>query len=126
VFPAYGEYFFGDSIIVKSRATVMRRCREPLSMEYIDVEYIDVPELRGDDVEIAGAGVCYSNLHLWRGEMEGFPTPLPMVLGHQNSGVVSAGGRRCRTSSGRDAGFGVRRLVRGRGLVHADRGAATG
>jgi D-arabinose 1-dehydrogenase-like Zn-dependent alcohol dehydrogenase len=121
VFSAYGEYFFGDSIIVKSRATVMRRYREPLSMEYIDV-----PELRGDDVEIAGAGVCYSNLHLWRGEMEGFPTPLPMVLGHQNSGVVSARGRRCRTSSGRDAGFGVRRLVRGRGLVHADREVATG
>jgi hypothetical protein len=37
VFSAYGQYFFGDSIIVKSRATVMRRYREPLSMEYIDV-----------------------------------------------------------------------------------------
>jgi D-arabinose 1-dehydrogenase-like Zn-dependent alcohol dehydrogenase len=97
----------------------MRRYREPLSMEYIDV-----PEPHGDDVEIAGAGVCHSNLHLWRGEE--FPTPLPMVLGRQNSGVVSARGRRCRTSSGRDAGFGARRLVRGRGLVHADRGVATG
>jgi D-arabinose 1-dehydrogenase-like Zn-dependent alcohol dehydrogenase len=89
VFSAYGQYLFGDSIIVKSRATVMRRYREPLSMEYIDV-----PEPRGDDVEIAGAGVCHSNLHLWRGEMEGFPTPLPMVLGHQNSGVVSARGEK--------------------------------
>jgi D-arabinose 1-dehydrogenase-like Zn-dependent alcohol dehydrogenase len=88
VFSAYGEYFFGDSIIVKSRATVMRRYREPLSMEYIDV-----PEPRGDDVEIAGAGVCHSNLRLWRGEM-GFPTPPPMVLGHQNSGVVSAKGEK--------------------------------
>ncbi len=107
--------------IVKSRATVMRRYREPLSMEYIDV-----PEPRGDDVEIAGAGVRHSNFHLWRGEMEGFPTPLPMVLGHQNSGVVSARGRRCRTSSDRDAGFGVWRLIRGRGLVHADRGVASG
>jgi D-arabinose 1-dehydrogenase-like Zn-dependent alcohol dehydrogenase len=88
VFSAYGEYVFGDSIIVKFRATVMRY-RKPLSMEYIDV-----PEPRGDDVEIAGAGVCHSNLHLWRGEMEGFPTPLPMVLGHQNSGVVSARGEK--------------------------------
>jgi len=26
--------------------------------------------------------------------MEGFPTPLPMVLGHQNSGVVSAKGKK--------------------------------
>jgi D-arabinose 1-dehydrogenase-like Zn-dependent alcohol dehydrogenase len=89
VFSAYGEYFFGDSIIVKPRATVMRRYREPLSMEYIDV-----PEPHGDDVEIAGPGVCHSNLHLWRGEMEGLPTPLPMVLGHQNSGVVSARGEK--------------------------------
>ena len=91
----------------------------------MSMEYINVPEPRGDDVEIAGAGVCHSNLRLWRCEM-GFPTPPPMVLGHQNSGVVSVRGRRCQTSSGRDAGFGVRRLVRGRGLVHADRGVATG
>jgi D-arabinose 1-dehydrogenase-like Zn-dependent alcohol dehydrogenase len=84
----------------------MRRYREPLSMEYIDV-----PEPRGDDVEIAGAGVCHSNLHLWRGEMEGFPTPLPMVPGNQNSGLRKGGGS--RTSSGKDAGLGVWRLVRG-------------
>jgi D-arabinose 1-dehydrogenase-like Zn-dependent alcohol dehydrogenase len=43
----------------------------------LSMEYIDVPEPHGDDVEIAGAGVCHSNLHLWRGEE--FPTPLPMV-----------------------------------------------
>jgi len=92
----------------------------------LSMKYIDVPEPRGDDVEIAGAGVCHSDLHLWRDEMEGFPTPLSMVLSHPNSGVVSARGGRCRTSSGRDAGFGARRLVRGRGLVHADRGVATG
>ena len=67
----------------------MRRYREPLSMEYIDVS-----EPRGDEVEIAGACVCHSNLHLWRGEMEGFPTPLPMVLSHPNSGVVSARGEK--------------------------------
>jgi D-arabinose 1-dehydrogenase-like Zn-dependent alcohol dehydrogenase len=84
----------------------MRRYREPMSMEYIDV-----PEPRGDDVEIAGAGVCHSNLHRWRGEMEGFPTPLPMVLGNQNSGLRKGG--RGRTSSGKDAGLGVWRLVRG-------------
>jgi len=59
----------------------------------LSMEYINVPEPRGDDVEIAGAGVCHSNLRLWRGEM-GFPTPPPMVLGHQNSGVVSAKGKK--------------------------------
>jgi len=82
---------FGDFIIVKSRAAVMRRYREPLS-----IEYIDVPEPRGDAVvvKIAGAGVCHSDLHLWRGELEGLPTPLPMVLGHENSGVVYARGEK--------------------------------
>jgi D-arabinose 1-dehydrogenase-like Zn-dependent alcohol dehydrogenase len=67
----------------------MKKYREPLS-----IEYIDVPEPRGEAVvvRIAGAGVCHSDLHLWRGELEGFPAPLPMVLGHENSGVVYARG----------------------------------
>ena len=56
------------------------------------MEYIDVPEPRGDDVEIAGAGVCHSNLRLWRGEMEGFPTPLPMALGHRTPAWSPQGG----------------------------------
>jgi D-arabinose 1-dehydrogenase-like Zn-dependent alcohol dehydrogenase len=71
------------------------------------MEYIDVPEPRGDAVvvKIAGAGVCHSDPHLWRGELEGLPTPLPMVLGHENSGVVYARGRRCRMSSRRGRRF---------------------
>jgi len=45
-------------------------------------------------VKIANAGVCDDDLHLWRGEVEGFPAPLPTVLGYENSGVVYAGGER--------------------------------
>jgi Zn-dependent alcohol dehydrogenase len=37
-------------------------------------------------VEIAAAGVCHSDLHLIRGEWE---HPLPVVLGHEGSGVVA-------------------------------------
>lgn len=76
---------------MKSRAVVMKKYREPLT-----IEYIDVPEPYGEAVvvRIAGAGVCHSDLHLWRGELEGFPMPLPMVLGHENSGIVHARGEK--------------------------------
>lgn len=38
-------------------------------------------------VEIAAAGVCHSDLHVVRGE---WTLPVPLVLGHEGSGVVSA------------------------------------
>lgn len=40
-------------------------------------------------VEIAAAGVCHSDLHVMRGE---WSVPLPLVLGHEGSGVVSGVG----------------------------------
>jgi S-(hydroxymethyl)glutathione dehydrogenase/alcohol dehydrogenase len=36
-------------------------------------------------VRIAAAGVCHSDLHVWRGE---WPLPMPLVMGHEGSGVV--------------------------------------
>lgn len=39
------------------------------------------------EVTLAAAGVCHSDLHVTRGEWE---VPLPVVLGHEGSGVVSA------------------------------------
>ncbi len=76
---------------MKSRAAVMKAYNQPLS-----IEYIEVPEPRGEAVvvKIAGAGVCHSDLHLLRGELPGLPTPLPIVLGHENSGVVYARGEK--------------------------------
>ncbi len=38
-------------------------------------------------VKIAAAGVCHSDLHVLRGEWD---VPLPLVMGHEGSGVVSA------------------------------------
>jgi S-(hydroxymethyl)glutathione dehydrogenase/alcohol dehydrogenase len=40
-------------------------------------------------VTIAAAGVCHSDLHVLRGE---WGVPLPLVMGHEGSGVVSAVG----------------------------------
>lgn len=36
-------------------------------------------------VQIAGAGICGSDLHIQRGEWE---LPLPLVMGHEGSGMV--------------------------------------
>jgi S-(hydroxymethyl)glutathione dehydrogenase/alcohol dehydrogenase len=38
-------------------------------------------------VKISAAGVCHSDLHILRGEWD---VPLPLVMGHEGSGVVSA------------------------------------
>lgn len=69
---------------MKSKAAVMK------SYNVIKLEEVDIPEPTGEAVviKIAGAGVCHSDLHLLRGEILGFPTPLPIVLGHENSGYV--------------------------------------
>ena len=40
-------------------------------------------------VDIVAAGVCHSDLHVVRGE---WPVPVPTVLGHEGSGVVSSVG----------------------------------
>jgi S-(hydroxymethyl)glutathione dehydrogenase/alcohol dehydrogenase len=40
-------------------------------------------------VDVAAAGVCHSDLHVVRGEWD---VPMPVVLGHEGSGIVSAVG----------------------------------
>lgn len=56
----------------------------------IESSIIDIPEPTGEAVivKIAGAGVCHSDLHLLKGQIPNLPYPLPIVLGHENSGVV--------------------------------------
>src|SRR5215831_16881672 len=41
------------------------------------------------EVAIAAAGVCHSDLHVVLGE---WPHPVPVVLGHEGSGIVTAVG----------------------------------
>ena len=43
-----------------------------------------VADLRGTTFSITACGVCHSDLHVVDGD---FPSPLPMVLGHEVTGV---------------------------------------
>lgn len=55
-----------------------------LPVEFRDVE-LAPPKAGEVRVKIAAAGVCHSDLHVQRGEWD---APLPLVMGHEGSGVV--------------------------------------
>jgi aryl-alcohol dehydrogenase len=56
-----------------------------------ELEELDVDGLRPDEVlvDIAAAGICHTDLTARAG---GFPTPFPVVLGHEGAGTVAAVG----------------------------------
>jgi S-(hydroxymethyl)glutathione dehydrogenase/alcohol dehydrogenase len=64
------------------KAIVFRSPGQPL--EYTDVE-LAAPKAGEVRVKIAAAGVCHSDLHIKRGEWD---APVPMVMGHEGSGIV--------------------------------------
>ncbi len=67
---------------------------------YQMVEWQQPPELRDVDVpepgpgevllEVAGAGVCHSDLHIMEWPAGMFDFPMPFTLGHENAGRVAA------------------------------------
>lgn len=77
---------------MRAKALVLREFSKPLRLEYIDVK-----EPADDEavlVKVMGAGMCRTDLRLWRGEepREGFRPPF--VLGHENAGIVVEVGKR--------------------------------
>jgi aryl-alcohol dehydrogenase/geraniol dehydrogenase (NAD+) len=68
-----------------ARAAVLRNVGAPFA-----VEKIEVGEPRADEVlvEMAGVGICHTDIAC----RDGFPVPLPIVLGHEGSGIVKAVG----------------------------------
>ena len=75
--------------MVKSKVALLKRFSEPLS-----IENVDIPEPKGEEVliKIGGAGVCRTDLRIWKG-LEQRPTfKLPIILGHENAGTVVAVG----------------------------------
>ena len=68
---------------MRARAAVLRSFGAPLSIE--DVE---VPRLAEGQVlvEVEAAGVCGSDVHMWRGKDP--RTPIPIILGHEGVGRV--------------------------------------
>jgi len=60
--------------------------------EALRIEELDDPEpsAGGAVVRVRGAGVCHSDLHITQGEV---PLPrIPLVLGHENAGIVESVG----------------------------------
>ena len=59
------------------------------------VEEVPTPEVDDDAVlvKVEGAGFCHSDLHVIDGEIQVLPR-LPLILGHENAGVVVRVGRR--------------------------------
>ncbi len=71
------------------RAAVCEAFGKPLALK-------DVPEPSiGPDealIRVKGCGVCHSDLHLVDGDWESWGTPLPIIPGHEVTGVVEAAG----------------------------------
>jgi len=64
------------------RAAILREVGKQLTVE--DVE-LDDPKVNEVLVRIEASGVCHSDLHRIHGD---FPSMLPMVMGHEGSGVI--------------------------------------
>lgn len=67
---------------VKSRAMVLEAFRESLVLREFAVDLADGESV----VRLAAAGVCGSDVHMWRGEDP--RTPLPLILGHEGVGYL--------------------------------------
>src|SRR5947208_12544612 len=68
------------------KAAVLHAPHQPMTIE--DVA-IDKPGRREVLVRTAAAGLCHSDLHFIEGA---YPTPVPVVLGHESAGIVEAVG----------------------------------
>ena len=68
------------------RAAVLHAPRQPMTIEEVS---IDKPARREVLVRTVAAGLCHSDLHFIDGL---YPTPVPVVLGHESAGVVEAVG----------------------------------
>ena len=67
---------------IKIRAAVAEARGEPFQIQDLELD-----EPRADEVlvRIVACGICQTDVHVWHQRL---PTPLPIVLGHEGSGVV--------------------------------------
>lgn len=71
---------------MQTRAAILSNINEPLTLDTIEV---DDPKSGEVLVRMVSSGVCHTDLTAMRGLV---PVPLPIVLGHEGSGVVEAVG----------------------------------
>ena len=74
-----------SSASIKARAAVLRKQGGPLQIEDVIVKAPRKDEVL---VRIAATGVCHTDIVC----RDGFPVPMPIVLGHEGSGIVEAVG----------------------------------
>ena len=68
------------------KAAVLHAPRTPMTIEDVAIAK---PKRREVLVRTAAAGLCHSDLHFIEGS---YPTPMPVVLGHEAAGIVEAVG----------------------------------
>ncbi|MBP3194422.1 MAG: alcohol dehydrogenase catalytic domain-containing protein [Cardiobacteriaceae bacterium] len=75
------------------KAAVLEEFGKPLN-----VTDVPDPQLSDDGaiIEVKACGICRSDWHGWKGEWQGFLAPLPMVGGHEMSGIVKEVGKNIR------------------------------
>jgi S-(hydroxymethyl)glutathione dehydrogenase/alcohol dehydrogenase len=72
------------------KAAILREVHKPLSVEDVDISTPGPHEVL---VHTVAAGVCHSDVHFYEGL---YPTPMPIVLGHESAGIVEAVGSEVR------------------------------
>lgn len=70
---------------MKTTAMVLENFRSPLVQKEFEVPALKEGQIL---VKMEAAGVCGSDVHMWKGEDE--RTPLPIILGHEGVGRVAA------------------------------------
>ena len=55
----------------------------------IEIRDVPRPEPKADEVlvKIEASGVCFTDVHIWKGE-HAPPNPLPLIMGHEGVGRV--------------------------------------
>ncbi len=70
-------------VFLKIKAMVLEGFNAPLVMREFELPVLEESQVL---VKIDAAGVCGSDVHMWKGEDE--RTPLPIILGHEGVGTV--------------------------------------
>jgi S-(hydroxymethyl)glutathione dehydrogenase/alcohol dehydrogenase len=68
------------------RAAILHAANQPMTIENVDIAK---PKAREVLVRTSYAGLCHSDLHFIDGL---YPTPMPIVLGHESAGIIEAVG----------------------------------
>lgn len=69
------------------RAAVLSRHGAPLEVMNVPRSVAGPGEIL---IRLQACGVCHSDVHIWRGDVQAPETPSPFVLGHEGVGVVEA------------------------------------